>query len=97
MNLAQIQELIKFVSKSGVSEVEIEQKDFKITIKTPSSKKEKEVQVFQQPMAMPQQMMMPQQAMAAPAPAAAAPAAAPACLLLNGRCTPNCRPARGTA
>jgi acetyl-CoA carboxylase biotin carboxyl carrier protein len=58
--------------------VEIEQKDFKITIKTPSSKKEKEVQVFQQPMAMPQQMMMPQQAMAAPAPAAAAPAAAPA-------------------
>ena len=78
MNLAQIQELIKFVSKSGVSEVEIEQKDFKITIKTPSSKKEKEVQVFQQPMAMPQQMMMPQQSMAAPAPAAAAPAAAPA-------------------
>jgi acetyl-CoA carboxylase biotin carboxyl carrier protein len=33
MNLAQIQELIKFVSKSGVSEVAIEQKDFKITIK----------------------------------------------------------------
>jgi hypothetical protein len=35
MNLAQIQDLIKFVAKSGVSEVEIEQKDFKITIKTP--------------------------------------------------------------
>jgi len=34
MNLTQIQDLIKFVSKSGVSEVEIEQKDFKITIKT---------------------------------------------------------------
>ncbi len=33
MNLTQIQELIKFVSKSGVSEVAIEQKDFKITIK----------------------------------------------------------------
>jgi acetyl-CoA carboxylase biotin carboxyl carrier protein len=34
MNITQIQDLIKFVSKSGVSEVEIEQKDFKITIKT---------------------------------------------------------------
>lgn len=33
MNLAQIQELIKFVAKSGVSEVALEQKDFKITIK----------------------------------------------------------------
>ena len=33
MNLTQIQDLIKFVSKSGVSEVAIEQKDFKITIK----------------------------------------------------------------
>jgi acetyl-CoA carboxylase biotin carboxyl carrier protein len=43
MNLTQIQDLIKFVAKSGVSEVEIEQKDFKITIKTPSSKKEVQV------------------------------------------------------
>jgi acetyl-CoA carboxylase biotin carboxyl carrier protein len=33
MNLNEIQDLIKFVSKSGVSEVEIEQKDFKIVIK----------------------------------------------------------------
>ncbi len=33
MNLNEIQDLIKFVSKSGVTEVEIEQKDFKITIK----------------------------------------------------------------
>ncbi|MDZ4752382.1 MAG: acetyl-CoA carboxylase biotin carboxyl carrier protein [Flavobacteriales bacterium] len=39
MNLSQIQDLIKFVSKSGVSEVEIEQKDFKIVIKTGSDKK----------------------------------------------------------
>ena len=38
MNLTQIQELIKFVSKSGVSEVAIEQKDFKITIKAQDSK-----------------------------------------------------------
>ncbi|MBD98433.1 MAG: acetyl-CoA carboxylase, biotin carboxyl carrier protein [Verrucomicrobia bacterium] len=35
MTVEEIQELIKFVSKSGVSEVEIEQKDFKINIKTP--------------------------------------------------------------
>jgi acetyl-CoA carboxylase biotin carboxyl carrier protein len=33
MNLNKIQDLIKFVAKSGVSEVEIEQKDFKIIIK----------------------------------------------------------------
>ncbi len=33
MNLQEIQDLIKFVSKSGVSEVEIAQKDFKIIIK----------------------------------------------------------------
>ena len=34
MDIKQIQELIKFVSKSGVNEVSIEQEDFKITIKT---------------------------------------------------------------
>jgi acetyl-CoA carboxylase biotin carboxyl carrier protein len=33
MNLQEIQDLIKFVSKSGVSEVEIAQNDFKIVIK----------------------------------------------------------------
>ena len=70
MNLAQIQELIKFVSKSGVSEVEIEQKDFKITIK--ATRKEREVQVIQQ--AAP---VMAQAAAPAPAPVAAAPAPAP--------------------
>jgi acetyl-CoA carboxylase biotin carboxyl carrier protein len=36
MNLNEIQDLIKFVAKSGVSEVEIEQKDFKIVIKANS-------------------------------------------------------------
>ncbi len=70
MNLAQIQDLIKFVAKSGVSEVEIEQKDFKITIKTPAGKKESiEHVIAQAPAALPQ---------AAPAPAAPAPAPAPA-------------------
>ena len=35
MKIDEIQELIKFIAKSGVSEVELESKDFKITIKTP--------------------------------------------------------------
>ena len=34
MDIKQIQELIRFVSKSGVNEVAIEQEGFKITIKT---------------------------------------------------------------
>ena len=34
MDIKQIQDLIRFVSKSGVNEVSIEQSDFKITIKT---------------------------------------------------------------
>ena len=77
MNLSQIQELIKFVAKSGVSEVEIEQKDFKITIKTPAGKKE--VQVIAAPA--PTYAAPPPVAPAPAAPSApppAAPAAAPA-------------------
>ena len=79
MNLSQIQDLIKFVAKSGVSEVEIEQKDFKITIKTPAGKKE--VQVIAAPAPAyapppPAPVAAPAPAApAAPAPAAAAPAA----------------------
>jgi len=34
MDIKQIQDLIKFVHKSGVNEVSIEENDFKITIKT---------------------------------------------------------------
>ena len=34
MKLSEIQDLIKFVSRSGVNEVEIEHKDFKILIKS---------------------------------------------------------------
>lgn len=80
MNLSQIQDLIKFVAKSGVSEVEIEQKDFKITIKTPAGTK-KEVQVIAAPAPayLPPPAPMAPQPAAAPAPAApAAPAPAPA-------------------
>ena len=37
MDIKEIQNLIKFVSKSGVEEVKIEREDFKITIKTKKS------------------------------------------------------------
>ncbi|MES2591518.1 MAG: acetyl-CoA carboxylase biotin carboxyl carrier protein [Bacteroidota bacterium] len=47
MKLTEIQDLIKFVAKSGVSEVELETKDVKIIIKTPASKN-KDQQVFVQ-------------------------------------------------
>ena len=66
MNISEIQDLIKFVSKSGVTEVEIEQKDFKITIKSQSKKVEQQYVI---------QQAAPQQIQAAPAPAPAAPAA----------------------
>ena len=74
MNLSQIQDLIKFVAKSGVSEVEIEQKDFKITIKTPAGQKEIQVITAAAPAAGP----APIAAAPAAAPVAAAPIAAPA-------------------
>lgn len=78
MNITQIQDLIKFVAKSGVSEVEIEQKDFKITIKTAASKKEVQVIAAAPPAYAPAPIAAPAPA-TAPAPAApAAPAAAPA-------------------
>lgn len=48
MNLTEIQDLIKFVSKSGVSEVEIEQKDFKIIIKAEHKTKKEEHTVYVQ-------------------------------------------------
>ena len=86
MNLTQIQDLIKFVAKSGVSEVEIEQKDFKITIKTDAPHKKRETEVIvQQPVYAPQPAtpVVVQTPTPAPAPAAApapapTPAAAPA-------------------
>lgn len=43
MKTAEIQDLIKFVAKSGVSEVEIEDKDFKIIIKTTPHIKGKQI------------------------------------------------------
>jgi acetyl-CoA carboxylase biotin carboxyl carrier protein len=74
MNIKEIQDLIKFVAKSGVTEVEIEQKDFKITIKSEDKTLSQEKQIVVQA-AVP----APAQIAAAPvqpaAPAAPAPAA----------------------
>lgn len=77
MDLKEIQDLIRFVSKSGVTEVEVEREGFKIVIKAERPTTEYHAVV-------PQQIMMPAPvaaapaAAAAPAPAASAPAAAPA-------------------
>jgi len=43
MKLNEIQDLIKFVAKSGVSEVELETKDVKIIIKTPTGRGKEQV------------------------------------------------------
>ena len=70
MDLKDIQNLIKFVAKSGASEVKLETEDVKITIKTGSDTETTYVQ--QIPVA--QTQMMPAQQ----APSPAAPAASPA-------------------
>jgi acetyl-CoA carboxylase biotin carboxyl carrier protein len=72
MNINEIQDLIKFVAKSGVSEVEIEQKDFKIVIKAENKSKGTEQPIYvQAPPAAP--VAAPVAAPAVAAPAAAAP------------------------
>lgn len=68
MEINEIQSLIKFVAKSGVSEVELETNDVKLTIKAGKTG-ESETIIQQVPVA----TAMPQVA-AAPAPMAAAPA-----------------------
>ncbi len=59
MNLKDIQNLIKFVAKSGASEVKLEMEDIKITIKTGSDKTETTI-VHQAAMQAMPQAMMPQ-------------------------------------
>jgi acetyl-CoA carboxylase biotin carboxyl carrier protein len=71
MDLKEIQNLIKFVAKSGASEVKLEMDDIKITIKTGS---ETETTFVQQVPA----AQMPQQIAAAPVVETSASAAAPA-------------------
>lgn len=70
MNLSEIQDLIKFVAKSGVTEVEIEQKDFKLTIKADKKNEQQQPLIIQ---AAAPQVAAPIAAM----PQAVAPAAAP--------------------
>jgi acetyl-CoA carboxylase biotin carboxyl carrier protein len=72
MDIKEIQELIKFVAKSGVSEIEMESEGFKINIKTPPYRRgalpQPEVQIVQA--GVPTQMVQPvAQISAAPAPA----------------------------
>ena len=69
MDIKEIQSLIKFVAKSGASEVKLEMEDVKITIKTGSSKTETTIVQAAPVAAVPQAIPA-----AAPAPA---PAAAP--------------------
>ena len=73
MDLKEIQNLIKFVAKSGASEVKLEMEDVKITIKTGSEKTETTI-VQSAPMAMPQVPVMPAAPVVAPV---ASEAAAP--------------------
>ena len=74
MDIKEIQNLIKFVAKSGASEVKLEMDDVKITIRTGSDSNE--VTYVQQ--AMPMQAAPAPQVAGAPAPAAVAPAPAEA-------------------
>ena len=70
MDIKEIQSLIKFVAKSGASEVKLEMEDVKITIRTGSSPSAPETTIVQQiPVA---------QAPAAPAPVPAVAPEAPA-------------------
>ena len=81
MKQTEIHDLIKFVAKAGVTEVEIEHKDFKITIKSEMPKKGKKgsdepiIQQIQVPVATPVMQAAPVAAAPTPAPAAPAPIA----------------------
>lgn len=85
MDLKEIQELIKFVSRAGVSEVELESKGFRIVIRTGNGKKNGHAETVMvaapvtTPVAMPVAAPVAAPVVVAPAaPASPAPAAAPA-------------------
>jgi len=65
MDLRDIQNLIKFVAKSGASEVKLEMEDIKITIKTGSEKTETTI-LHQAPLNMPQMQVANQPLPTAP-------------------------------
>jgi acetyl-CoA carboxylase biotin carboxyl carrier protein len=75
MDIREIQNLIKFVAKSGATEVKLEMDDFKITIKTTAEGTESTTTYVQQmPMQAAPQMAAPQVAAPAATEAVAAPA-----------------------
>ena len=76
MDLKEIQNLIKFVSNSGVAEVKLEMDDIKITIRTTLEGNAPDITYVQQaPMQQALQQAPVQQQLAPSTPAAAAPAA----------------------
>jgi len=77
MDIREIQNLIKFVAKSGATEVKLEMDDFKITIKTTDPGQAEASYVQQMPVAAPVAAPAPVVA-AAPAPVSEAPKAAAA-------------------
>ena len=78
MKNTEIQDLIKFVAKSGVSEVEIQDKDFKIVIKTAVSKKETQTIIQTAPATVAVQQAAPVAQVAAPVAAEPVKPATPA-------------------
>ena len=77
MDIKEIQSLIKFVAKSGASEVKLEMEDIKITIRTGSVAPTPETTIVQQiPVAQAPVAAAPAPAQEAPAPAAPAKEAA---------------------
>lgn len=76
MDIKEIQNLIKFVAKSGASEVKLEMDDVKITIRTGSDDKGEGTTIVQQiPMSQPVAQPVPAAAPAPAAPVAEAPVA----------------------
>ena len=78
MNLKEIQNLIKFVAKSGATEVKLEMNDVKITIRTGESRVKGETTIIQQVPTMgpaiPQAIVHPQAGIAPPVEAEASSA-----------------------
>ena len=76
MDLKEIQNLIKFVAKSGASEVKLEMEDIKITIKTVSESDTTQVRyISEAPVAQSPAVMSKEVPQASEAPAPAVPAA----------------------
>ena len=71
MEYKQIQELIKMINKSNISELSVEEGDFKITIKQEHSGQPQYVSMQHAPVHMPAPQPAPQHAMPAAQPAAA--------------------------